>query len=213
LGYVIPAQAGNQCRDLDSRLRGNDGEAQLHDGEPQFQVVEPQFQALTQEIAALQRMTVKELRAKFADVCGDETRSGNRAWLIKRIAWRMQANHEGGLSERARQRARELACHADLRLSAPRMRTQPASAPQPLSLPEDSRLPLPGTILVREYTGAMDLKIAAIAVARDCVLLTKRGAIPLCGVVASPVQPEGLAENSRWQAPPPPDRLANVNQP
>ncbi|MFM7056607.1 MAG: DUF2924 domain-containing protein [Planctomycetota bacterium] len=55
-------------------------------------------------------MTVKELRAKFADVCGDETRSGNRAWLIRRIAWRLQANHEGGLTERARQRARELAC-------------------------------------------------------------------------------------------------------
>ena len=48
------------------------------------------------------------------------------AWLIKRIAWRMQANHEGGLTERARQRARELACDADLRLSAPRMRP-PAS--------------------------------------------------------------------------------------
>jgi hypothetical protein len=42
-------------------------------------------------------MTLKELRAKFADVCGDETRSGNRAWLIKRIAWRMQANQAGGL--------------------------------------------------------------------------------------------------------------------
>jgi hypothetical protein len=25
-GSVIPAQAGIQCRDLDSRLRGNDGE-------------------------------------------------------------------------------------------------------------------------------------------------------------------------------------------
>jgi hypothetical protein len=54
LGYVIPAQAGNQRRDLDSRLRGNDGERQFHDGEPlfhdgepQFQVGELQFQALT----------------------------------------------------------------------------------------------------------------------------------------------------------------------
>ena len=107
---------------------------------------------VTHEVAVLQRMTLKELRAKFADVCGDETRSGNRAWLIKRIAWRMQANHEGGLTERARQRARELACDADLRLSAPRMRPQPASAPaappQPITLPEDSRLPLPETILM-----------------------------------------------------------------
>ncbi|MFM8476718.1 MAG: DUF2924 domain-containing protein [Planctomycetaceae bacterium] len=49
----------------------------------------------------LRQMTTKELRAKFADVCGDETRSGNCAWLIKRIAWRMQANHEGGMTERA----------------------------------------------------------------------------------------------------------------
>ncbi|MFM8474893.1 MAG: DUF2924 domain-containing protein [Planctomycetaceae bacterium] len=61
------------------------------------------------------------------------------------------------LTERARQRARELACDADLRLSAPRMRPQPVSVPaappQPITLPEDSRLPLPGTILVREYKG------------------------------------------------------------
>jgi hypothetical protein len=28
------------------------------------------------------------------------------AWLIKRIAWRIQANHEGGLTERARNRLR-----------------------------------------------------------------------------------------------------------
>jgi hypothetical protein len=153
LSYVIPAQAGNQSRDLDSRLRGTDGEAQ-------FQVGEPQFQALTLEVAALPRMTVKELREKLADFCGDETRSGNKAWLIKRIAWWMQANHEGGLTERARQRARELACDADLRLSAPRIRTQRASvdaptatAPQPIALPQDSHLPLPRSILVGEYEG------------------------------------------------------------
>jgi len=42
LGYVIPAQAGIQCRDLDSRLRGNDGEPQFPDGEPQFQALTKQ---------------------------------------------------------------------------------------------------------------------------------------------------------------------------
>jgi hypothetical protein len=99
-------------------------------------------------------MTVKDLRAKLTDVYGDETRSGNQAWLIKRIAWRMQANHEGGLTERTRQRARERACEADLRLYTPRIRVAvPAVRPETIALPEDSRLPLPGTILVREYTG------------------------------------------------------------
>lgn len=70
------------------------------------------------EVAALQRMTVKELRARYAEVFGDETRTGNKAWLVKRIAWRIQALAEGDLSERARRRAAELANDADLRAVA-----------------------------------------------------------------------------------------------
>jgi hypothetical protein len=65
------------------------------------------------EVAALLRMTVKELRARYADVFGEETPANNKAWLVKRIAWRLQAVAEGGLSERARQRAAELANDAE----------------------------------------------------------------------------------------------------
>jgi hypothetical protein len=68
------------------------------------------------ELAALQRLTVKELRARYAEVFGEETHARNKAWLVKRIAWRLQAVAEGDLSERARQRAGELACDADLQL-------------------------------------------------------------------------------------------------
>lgn len=68
------------------------------------------------ESAALARMTMRELRAKFAEVYGDATASGNRAWLVRRILWRLQALAEGDLSERARQRAAELASDADLRV-------------------------------------------------------------------------------------------------
>ena len=45
------------------------------------------------------------LRAKYAEVFGDETKTGNKPWLVKRIAWRLQAIEEGDLSERARRRA------------------------------------------------------------------------------------------------------------
>jgi hypothetical protein len=41
------------------------------------------------EVAALQRMTVGQLREKFAEVFGEATRAGNKTWLVKRIAWRM----------------------------------------------------------------------------------------------------------------------------
>jgi hypothetical protein len=84
---------------------------------------------IAREVAALKRMTVKELRGRYVEVFGEATRSGNKDWLWKRIAWRMQANAEGGLSERARRRAEELANDADLRLRRPPDRPAPSPAP------------------------------------------------------------------------------------
>ena len=113
---------------------------------------------VAREVAAMKRMTVKQLKFKYAEVFGDETRTGNKAWLVKRIAWRLQAISEGGLSERARQRAHELANDADIRMSPPRVRTASDRAVErtvttPIQFSEDQRLPLPGTVLVREYKG------------------------------------------------------------
>ena len=75
---------------------------------------------LARETAALARLSISELRQRFAELFGEPTRTGNRIWLIKRLAWRLQALHEGDLSERARQRIAELANDADLRLTPPR---------------------------------------------------------------------------------------------
>lgn len=52
------------------------------------------------EVNRLQQMTVTELRSKYSDVFGEECRSFNKPHLVKRIAWRLQAEAEGGLSER-----------------------------------------------------------------------------------------------------------------
>ena len=60
-------------------------------------------------VAALGRMTVAQLRGKYLELFGEPTRSGNRDFLFKRIAWRVQSLAEGTLSERARRRAEELA--------------------------------------------------------------------------------------------------------
>lgn len=112
--------------------------------------------AMGKEVAALQRMSVKELRARYAELFDDETRTGNKVWLVKRIAWRMQALDEGGLSERARARAEELANEADLRLSPPKGNRLAGSLPTatiPLSSQRDPRLPIPGTIITRDYKG------------------------------------------------------------
>ncbi len=111
---------------------------------------------VAKEVAAMERMTVDQLRGKFAEVFGEQTNGRNKRWLIKRIIWRMQANEEGDLSERARRRAMELANDADLRVTAPRERkTEKSSATvtKRVTVSSDNRLPLPGTVLRREYKG------------------------------------------------------------
>ena len=110
---------------------------------------------IDREVAQMQRMSVNQLQQKFAEVFGEQPRARNKQWLVKRIAWRLQANSEGGLSERALRRAMELANDADLRLTAPRNPQAPATV-QPATAaiaPHDRRLPMPGTLLTRRYKG------------------------------------------------------------
>src|SRR2546421_1003202 len=71
-------------------------------------------------IAALQRLTMQELRCRYAELFGETTAAKNRTWVLRRVAWRLQCLAEGDLSERARQRAAELASDADLRIITPR---------------------------------------------------------------------------------------------
>jgi hypothetical protein len=110
---------------------------------------------IASEMATLQRLSVGQLRQRFAEEFGEATAASNKTWLTKRILWRLQALAEGDLSERARRRAAELACDADLRLNPPRRKTTTAAPPQPVSVsaPVDPRLPPPGTILTRLYKG------------------------------------------------------------
>ena len=112
---------------------------------------------IVNEVATLQRLTMGQLRQRFAELFGEATLASNRTWLVKRIAWRLQALAEGDLSQRARRRAAELAQDADLRLNPPRRKTTPAAPPDSVSVPTpvDHRLPPPGTILTRPYKGQL----------------------------------------------------------
>ena len=44
---------------------------------------------------ALEKMTVPQLKQRYAKVYGEETRTHHKVLLIKRILWRMQALREG----------------------------------------------------------------------------------------------------------------------
>ncbi len=117
-----------------------------------------------QKIAEIQRMTAGEMRREYIEVFGEETRSGNRQWMYRRLAWRLQALDEGGITNRARKRARELVRDQDIRVIPPaEMKLEPPrkSTDKTLDAPDfiinnrDPRLPIPGQVIPRKYKGTM----------------------------------------------------------
>ena len=113
---------------------------------------------IDKEVALLHRMTVGQLREKYQETWGEPTNTRNKQWLVKRIAWKMQANIEGDISERARRRAAELARGTDIRTTAPKA-TKPITKPVGNTVTgfvqpgEDNRLPPPKSVLERVYKG------------------------------------------------------------
>jgi hypothetical protein len=109
------------------------------------------------ELAALKRLSVSQLQARHAELFGEATTARHKTWLIRRLAWRLQALAEGDLSERARQHAAELARDADLRLQPPQGTTATAlhgGGQLPVGRGSlNHRLPPPGTTLTRLYKG------------------------------------------------------------
>jgi len=104
------------------------------------------------EVETMREMTVPELREKYAEVFAEPTTSRHKDYLIRRLIWKLQANEEGGLSERAKRRAAELAESSDVRMTPPRERN--AKAPSyntRIKLKNDRRLPMVGSIISRKY--------------------------------------------------------------
>jgi Protein of unknown function (DUF2924) len=108
--------------------------------------------AVGMQIESLRKLKTTELRARYRDVFGEASASFNRAHLFRRIAWRLQAEAEGDLSERARRRAVELANDSDLRWRAPQSfwREIEHNGDSP---DRDPRLPPAGTVVERVYRG------------------------------------------------------------
>ncbi len=117
---------------------------------------------IQQQIEELRGMPVSRLRERYAEVFGEPTTSGNRQWLFRRVAWRIQALAEGDLSERARRRAAELARDVDVRVRPPaggdaatdeRPGARLVTVSGRIAAAGNERLPAPGTVLRRLFKG------------------------------------------------------------
>ena len=107
------------------------------------------------EIRKLQQMSVGELREHWLRLYGQPTRSRNRQFLFRRLAWRLQELQLGGLSARAQGRIDELAPEGLPRVRTPKNATlATASKPEPPPAKvRDISAPAAGTVISKLYKG------------------------------------------------------------
>jgi len=102
----------------------------------------------------------QEIQQLFGDLFGREIPSGNTEYARRRVAWHLQAEREGGLPESARQHALAIARTSKLRLRIGTNvdRRSNGLAPEHTTTTQivsdhDSRLPMPGSVLVKKHKG------------------------------------------------------------
>ena len=104
--------------------------------------------SLAAQVRALQGESVAELAARYRERFGAEPACTRHSWLFRRLAWQLQADAHGGLSERARCRLDTLM--AELPAPPPR-----DAATRTARVPGIRRKGViqPGSVLEREYKG------------------------------------------------------------
>jgi hypothetical protein len=99
---------------------------------------------LLRQIAALPSKTVGALAAQYEQLAGEPTRSRNKQYLVKRVAFLLQEQAHGGLSKAAELKISEL---GDAVPAEWRARIKQTPKPEPT----DPRLPAIGETLTKVY--------------------------------------------------------------
>ena len=107
-------------------------------------------------ILALKTASLSELQKEYSALYGDKKAlSNNKTYLWQRIAYRIQEIEYGGLPEEAKNKTRELAQEYDP-INNKALRPDNGAAKHYVS--RDRRLPLPGTIITKNYKGT-DIRV------------------------------------------------------
>jgi hypothetical protein len=164
--------------------------------------------SIVAEISALRSMSARELRERYYLVFGEQSRSNNKGYLWKRIAYAIQERVEGGLSDRAKLRAEELARDEDMRVRG--IRLDIANTPSPTKKKakapastaprkRDLRIPAAGHVLTRSF-GGTEHQVRVLADGFEYAGAVYRSlsavAIKICGTHCSGFAFFGLTEPS-----------------
>ncbi len=101
-------------------------------------------------ILALKTPSLPELQKEYSALYDrKKAHSSNKTYLWQKITYRIQELEYGGLPEETRNKVKELAKEYDP-INNKALRPNAAKIP---SLSRDQRLPIPGTVIIKEYKG------------------------------------------------------------
>jgi len=113
---------------------------------------------LRDQIDELSAMSGAELEKQHMQLFGEEPATTHRQFLFRKVAWRLQADREGGMPESARELARAIAQDTPLRnrvISNAGKRRAGIPIDQSVTTiitpGHDSRLPMPGGLIVKKF--------------------------------------------------------------
>ncbi len=108
------------------------------------------------EITALRNQPLEALTARYKEVFGvDAAPSSNKVFLWRKIAYRLQEQEYGGLSPKAKDRLTFLINEYDPINNKALRPNVTTAGKEVVALPSlrDKRLPIPGTIIHKDYKG------------------------------------------------------------
>jgi len=118
--------------------------------------------SITDEIAALRELDVPALVARYEQEFGKRPRVKHKAFLWKRIAWRVQERQLGGLSDLAKRRLEKLIAEIKLPIE-----DQQRSVSGKLTGAGLSAMPSAGTTLTRVWRGR-EIRATAVDGGFEC---------------------------------------------
>jgi len=103
------------------------------------------------QIMELKEKSLDELKAKYEELFpGEKAPSNNKVFLWRKIAYRIQELEQGGITAETQGKIQQLIQQFD---PVNNKALRPDAPPESKAKKRDLRLPIPGTVLIKEYKG------------------------------------------------------------
>ena len=104
------------------------------------------------EIITLKNAPAEELLKRYKELYGEDATGTHKTYLWRKIAYKLQEQEHGGLSAKAKGKLKALIEEFDP-INNKALRPDKPMVSQQASV-KDKRLPIPGTVITKEYKGA-----------------------------------------------------------